>query len=255
MKFGIENKLTTDSVTITSSVSSVTGEGPNNILTQDTRQAYRVTQGTTELVIEFGAATVVQFIGLFNCTIEDDVVVKTYTTYPGVVTNTKTINISELNGLDSLNGFLLLTDKTAITHISITTNGTTGSFKTSFGYVWAGNLIDLGCAEALQPSDEAYDEGTVTRAGGIAARRKYNARDYSLTTEKEVSLDTLRSNIRNVITTGYATPRPWIVLDGTFLTEEIVLGITDSGRFVYDKFILSKTEINAQTTFKVQEVL
>ena len=251
MKAGLVTKIL--SPIVTSSVVPVAGFPAVNVMTDDTLQLWKVIQGTVTLLVTFTPAAV-QAICLFNCNVEHDITITCYSAYPGVVHETLTLDHADLCGFESRNVLFELVDTaTPIEAIKIVTNGGTPTFQTYAGYLWAGDFIDFGCAENIQPSDESKDEVTVTRANAPDSKDVFKKQSYAITIKKENDFNDLRDDIREILTAGYGVPRPWIINEPFLDDHEVFLGIMDSGKVKYD-VIKTSTEFISQATIGLLEV-
>ena len=253
MKFGIEDKL--ENVVFTESDPAEAGQGPENILDDDTLNIWKVIDSNVTLVLEFDEINA-DLIGLFNVTFETDLTVNIWDNYPtGSVIETKTITTT--NGLYYQNAFMEIATTSNFKAIELIFSGSTSTFETQAGFIWVGDVIDLGCAEELQPFDESADDATVQRANGVDTNPRFPFQEFNLTTDKDVPFLTLRSNMRRLIDTGYTTKRPYLFDEPIYEgNPEIVLGILDAGRVGYDTFPISDTssEYKAQVSIGIREV-
>ena len=235
MKIGKLNKLNNDNTTITSTENYLTGFSETNLLDEETLRLWKVQEGTVTLTLEFSSISL-DAICLFNLTIEDDITVKTFNSST-VETNSITINEANFVGLDFKHALFELTTTTDIVKIQIITNGATSTFNTSIGYIWAGDLIDFGCLEALVQTDNGADDVIITRANSSSTQTKFNYQSFKFTTNKSVLFTVLQSNVREILLNGgYSQKRPFILEDGIFDNYNLILGVFDSGVFQYDLF-------------------
>ena len=65
-------------------------------------------------------------------------------------------------------------------------------------------------------------------------------------------MNILREKLRPILTTGYATPRPFI-FDESYMTGEMVFGTLDSGKIAYDVIQQNEVDHVAQTTLGIRE--
>jgi hypothetical protein len=256
MKTGIEQLI--ENASYTSSVTPNVGFEAENILDPDSLHLWQMTQGAGTLVIEHDSITA-DILCLFNCNIETNVTIKTWTVYStGSITNTVVLTPSDYTGFEFDNLLAELTDTTtAFTAIELIFTGATSSFLTSVGYLWGGDLINFGCAEKVQSGDESADDIQITRSNRPDPNERYNFQTYDVTLKKENDYDTLRSNMRQILTTGYGTSRPYIMNEPFLLTQELLLGILDSGKIKYDIIELAGVDSGgyiAQTTIGIREV-
>ena len=255
MKFGIENLLTVDNVTFYSDVAPIRGGEETCMLDNDTQELCQYDEGDVNIRLEFAALNI-ELIALFNIDFGTAITINTYPVYPGPVSNTKTYTLDELTGLQSKNAFLELTDKTAITAIELVITGYDyeSAIDTYIGYIWAGLEIDLGCVENIQPADISADEVVISRVNHPDVNDKYEYQTFDVTLKKDNEFETLRNNMRQILNTGYGTPRPWLFNEPFFPADEIVLAILDSGKISYDIIPLSAGGFITQTTIGIQEV-
>lgn len=280
MKIGKLTELS--NVTFTSSVTANSGKVETNLLDNNTLKIWEVTQADATLLLQFDPIDI-DMIGLFNLNIRGSVTINAYTDHPGQIQNTKTITNLELVGLESKNTFIELTslfpdsnsdfilddfildDKIlggaldpGISAIEIIFKGGSPGFNTSMGYIWAGDLIDFGCAEKIQPFDQSQDDITVTRGNQPDANSRFNLQNYNVTIKKENEVETLRDNMREILATGFGTPRPFLFDEPFFPSTEIMLGILDSGKIGYDVIEFgsdgSDNTYGLQTTIGPREV-
>jgi hypothetical protein len=147
----------------------------------------------------------------------------TVTVFSGVFTPT------DLNGIDI---------KTLYTNLAGTIDelvfSFTGTGSPEVGYIWAGSKQDHKF-EKIQIVDNSTDVTSIT-LGGFAIKSKRMAyRNYQVTLSK-ILFETQRTFIRNILATGYGTPRPCIILADSCLVDDAMLGIFDSGKYQYDIF-------------------
>ncbi len=249
MKVGKLNK--TQNTVVTTSVTSEKGFDASNVTNEDTLKKWKVTQGTATLTLDFDAVSV-QAVCVFNANIEADMTIKTFNSL-AVETNSITINYTELKGIDSLNGYLELTDPSDVVKVQVIMNGPTATFETSIGYVWIGDLFDFKNLEALAATDNAADDGTITRANTVSKQQKYNYQSYKVTTNKSNLFLDLQNNIREMLRNGgYLQKRPFLVYDCECKGGNMFLGTFDTGVFQYD--VIDPSNSFAQTTKGVIEV-
>jgi hypothetical protein len=253
LKVGKLTKISGES--FSSTVTAESGFDETNITNENSRKKWKVKNGAVTLNIQF-TGTTAECICLFNCNIKTDITIKTYSSYPSTVIETKTITVSQLTGFQSKNALFELTDtSTTIVAIDLVFTSTDTAFYTSVGYLWMGDLIDFGCVENMQPVDDSDDQATVTRAGTTDVKRRYNFQEYSVTLKKENVYETIRAVWRTILTDGFGTKRPFII-DESFLTSsELLLGIFDSPKAGYDiENQFSSTDNLTQFTFGIREV-
>lgn len=255
MKFGIENLLQDEgtNITLVSSVTPIPGSGVENILGQNSLHSYAVDNGTVTLTIEISPGIVCDIISLFNARFGTSLQVKTYSSYPSTVIETKTFTSADEDGIDNPSYLFTLTDNTtAIVAIELIFTGAS-SYTSECGYIWAGKLNDLGCLEASQAFDESQDVTQLSRANTPDTNEEYNRQRWTVTTKADTAYTAVRSQIRELLTTGVGVPRPWVMDDLRLSRPEVFLGIPNSGSFGYS-FIDTTTVYNAQLTFTVIEV-
>ena len=257
MKYGISNKLTTSNTTLTGSITAEAGKDEENILDEDTLYIYEFEEGDGTLLIEFTSNVDLDLISLFNVTCETSIKIDAYSDYSTTtIAATKTTTAANLCGLDYKAAFLEFATTTSIDAIKLTFAGTTATFLSGAGYIWAGEVIDLGCSEALKPSDISSDNVTITRANQPDIKEVYNYQAFSFTTKKENEYFTLRDdNIRTIFTnSGYGKKRPFLVDDGPYNGyEEVILGMFDAPKFSPD-IIETDTGFISQITLGMREV-
>lgn len=256
MKFGIENLLNDVTVTFSSNAIPYPGGEEENMLNNDSQMLCMFDEATVTILLQFEALTV-DMIGLFNVQFGETLTIRTYSTYPTTITNTKTITPSDLTGLFVKNTYLNLTNKAPITAIELIFTGEDEQYEydidTWIGYIWAGLMIDLDCAENLMPIDQSEDEAKITRVNHPDNNNRYEYQEFKATVKKENNFVDLRNNMRHILNTGYGTPRPWYFDEPFFPSPEIILGILNSGKVPYD---LLETDggFIAQTSFGIREV-
>lgn len=255
MKFGIENLLTVDNVTFTSDVAPIRGGEEECMLDNDTQELTQYDEGDVTIRLEF-AATEIDLIALFNVDFGTALTINTYPVYPGPASNTKTYTLDELTGLFYKNAFLELTDTTAITAIELVITGYDyeSAIDTYIGYLWAGKVVDLGCVENIQPADISTDTVTMSRVNHPDINDYFEYQTFDVTLKKDNEFETLRDNMRQILNTGYGTPRPWLFNEPFFPADEIVLAILDSGKISYDIIPVNAGDFIAQTTIGIEEV-
>jgi len=235
MKVGKLSKLSIENTTITSSEDSLSGFGDVNLLNEQSLELWKVQEGSVTVTLEFSSISI-DAICLFNVTIENDITVKTYNSSL-VETNSIILNKTDLVGIVIKNGYCELTNKSDIVKIEIITNGATSTFNTSMGYIWAGELHDFNDLEALVPTDNGADDVIITRANSTSTQQKYNSQSFKFTTNKNNLFSDLQTKIREILVNGgYSKKRPFIFKDCVYESENLILGIFDSGAFQYDLF-------------------
>lgn len=237
MKMGKENKLddVSSEITLTGSIVNINGFPKENILNKFTLQPWKVIESTVDLVIKWTTGFTAEMIGLFNVNLETNVTITTYSTYPTTSIESKVITASELTGFDYKNALFQLTNTTTnIVAIKLSFTGPTSSFKTRVGSLWVGDFVDFGCSEKTQPFDESADQSTLSRANTPDTNREYNFHGYSVTIKKTNGFLSLRSKIREILTTGYSTSRPMVIDEPFFSSPELFYGVFDAPRVMYD---------------------
>lgn len=275
MKIGKSQQLTT--ATFTSTPSENSGKEAENILDSNTLKVWGVTGADATLLVQIPTITF-DTIALFNLTIRTSITINLYSDYPGSLIQTETIIASDFIGNESKNlfidvdaipqgnadGFILgeyILDEyivdgrgnISINYIEIICAGNLSNFQTSIGYLWLGDLIDFGCAEKIQPFDQSQDDVTVTRGNNPDVNERYDIQAYNVTLKKENDYETLRGNIRLILSDGFGTPRPYIIDEPFLSVDEVLLGIMDSGKVGYD-IISTDSGFIAQTTIGIREV-
>jgi hypothetical protein len=256
MKLGKSNKLDSATITYTSSVTSTTGFPESNIVDSDSLKPWKVTQGTVDLVIQWTTGFTAQVIGLFNVSLETNVTITTYSSYPSTSIESKVIALADLTGFDYKNGLFELTNtSTSIKAVKLAFTGATPTFKTYVGYIFVGDFINFGCAEEVQAIDESADQATLSRTNRPDTNEEYNFQSYAVTLRKSEGFTALRTNIRTIMTLGYATPRPMIIDEPFFTNSELFYGILDAPTVKYDLLSTgSSGTYLVQTTIGLKEV-
>ena len=255
MKFGIQQRILSEYTTLTATVGNEPGKETSNVLSNDTFFTWEVEQGTATLLAVFDYAVETDLIGLFNVAIDTSVIISVYEAYPGTVTETKTVLVSELCGLYEKNAYFELSQTRSLFAIKMEFTGVSSLFLTSLGYLWAGLLENLGCAEAIQPGDISNDDVNISRTNHPDTEESYDYQTFDVTVKKENDFETLRASMRQIINTGFSTPRPWLIDEPFFTVPEVVLGMLDSGKIKYD---IIPTDDNdgflSQVTIGIREV-
>lgn len=280
MKIGIENKI---SGTVTATATPSTGFEAENVLNSDTKQIYEVNESTT-LTITLADVITADALFLFNVNFTGAFTIRLFNGSEKVFD--QSFQLTQLDGLESLNIYQpliipltqtdgrFLSDGKPLT--SFTTDGlvltndlrvsTSRFFNkiqiinngvfTSIGYVWAGDLINFDCFEEIQLKDSSNDGVTISRTNKPDTQRSYLFREYQLTTKKDVPLNTIRRNVRNILSTGYGNPRPILFDEDCFDPSEVVYGIFDSGSVQYDRFFINDSDgtFKSQITIGIREV-
>lgn len=235
MKVGGLTKL--DNVTFTSTVTANAGFEEDNIIDNDTLHLWQVTEGTVSLTLSCDSISA-NSLGLFNINIEDEIrIIIKNSSAVTLYDSTSDIDTTKLNGIDKKHYILEFGSSLSdIVSIELTTNGATSSFLTSIGYISVFDITDWGCVEALQPFDLSADTATIVRTGSSDTKREYITRRYNIGTTKTNQFSTTQGYVRDVLQTGYATKRPFLIADFPYPTTspEMFLGIFDSGTFGYD---------------------
>lgn len=234
MKFGKSQKLEESNITFTSSETPISGKEAVNIIDPDSLNTYAVVEGAANLIIDLTTPLAMAFIGLFNVTIETDITIDIYTTFPGTPSQSKTITAAQLRGLEYLSTFMEIADTAStISAIVLTWTGGTPTFQTSIGTIWTGDIVDLDCVESIIYNEISADDAGVSRANVPDAQRRYNYREIKFTTPKETIFETHREKMRFLLSTGVGTPRPWLIessKEGFIDADEVIYSIMDSSK-------------------------
>lgn len=257
MKIGKNSKLTDLTISYVSSVDEDSGMYANNITDPDSLNVYQVTEGTVALSMVLPAVIKAELICLFNVTIEDDITINLIDTSGPTTISTITVNVDDLPGFEFKNVLFANTAPAVnFDKIEIITNGTTPNFVTSIGFLWAGDLIDFGCSEALQPADNSNDSVTLTRTNRPDAQNRYLYQSYQITTSKRWTFSQLQGKMRELFTLGIGTARPVILDEPMFNPTNLLYGILDAGTVKYDQIYIDDAvnKHNSQTTIGINEV-
>ena len=245
--------------TFLSSVDENPGFYADNILTPDSGELYAVTEGTVILTIDFDTITA-QYLALFNVTIETGIQIELYDTGTAATIATYNYTTANLCGYISKNLLVDNTDEAAtdFDRIIITSNGASSDFITSIGFLWAGDVLDFGCIETIQPSDNNADGVTISRANTPDAQKRYKFQSFQVKTRKEIPFLTIRSNIRTIFEEGIGTPRPmWFPYETAFFGDiNLFYGILPVNKASYDPFYIkdNNSTFKSQITIELQEV-
>ena len=134
--------------------------------------------------------------------------------------------------------------------IEITNTGSTTAF---LGLAFAGEWINFDCVEAFQPFDNSNDDVMISRTNKPLVDESYLYQSFSATLKKENDLEDLKTKMRKILDTGYATSRPFLIDEDFYTVAELMLGILNGGRIGYDIYKTGDGYI-AQTSFEVREV-
>lgn len=162
----------------------------------------------------------------------------------------KTLYSADATGFDTDNFYLTGLPEVLYSSIEITNFGSSTAY---LGYIWAGAWINFDCLENMQMFDNSNDSVTINRANRPLTEESYLFQSLMVTTKKGMALADLRDNIRLILTTGYANPRPWLIEDGIYAVPELLYGVLTSGKVGYDYF-QTVSETLAQSTFEIREV-
>lgn len=163
--------------------------------------------------------------------------------------HSKTFLSDDASGFEYSNYFIDNLSNAIFDKIEITNCGSTTAY---LGYVWAGDWIDFGCAEAISPVDESSDNVTINRANRPIPEERYLFQSFQVTTIKTTEINTLRSKVRQILVTGFASPRPWLISE-IYSTPEIMYGILESGKVGYNIYEIDTTK-KSNITIGVREV-
>lgn len=222
LRVGLDNYV--DSATVTSSVETL---GHTSSAVLDHTVTSWVGLNSCTLTLTWSSSKVIDLLTIHRIKIVTNVTITgklaTVTQFTDTFTNT------DLNGIDV---------KTLYTALSGTIDelifSFTGSGSPEIGYIWAGTKQDV-LFEKIQIVDNSADITNIT-LGGFATKSKRSAfRNYQVTLQKEL-FTTQRTFIRNILSTGYGLPRPYIILADACLVNDAMLGILDSGKYQYDIF-------------------
>lgn len=256
MKTGKINKILNDIVSFTPSVTNVSGFPETNIIDSNSLKLWKVTQGTVTLVLQFATGFTADMVALFNVQFETSVKITTYSAYPATPIENTTFTTT--TGLEFQNVLYELTNTTTtIVAIKLEFSGATSSFSTFCGYLWAGDVIDFGCAENIQPTDNTADQLSITRTNRADVNEEFDFQSYDVTLKKIVEYETLRGDIREIINDGVYKARPFILQDGFLVNTELLFGIFDAPTVKYDLFYMGDelpNDYKSQTTIGIREV-
>ena len=280
MKIGLENKLIGNTSKLSSTPDADTGFPNINIIDSDTKEIWQTTGSNIVFTMTF-APTTFDLICLFNVEFVGQLTLKTYDVAGGTATNTVEFTDTDLKGLQYKYLSSEMTDKTTrVTYIEISisnsaaysqgfifnsivynsyTYGTTFYVDSpaSIGYIWAGDVVDFGCLEAIQSSDISTDDVRIGRANNPDSQERFDYEQHDITIGKNdnLTLDILKTKMRSILYTGYGTPRPFFFDTEPFLAGETVFAILDSGKISYDRIDLNGSGDNlAQATLGIREV-
>lgn len=257
MKIGKTNKLldVSSEITVSGTVPAILGFPEENILTNDSLQLYKFTQGAGTTTINWTTGFTAEMICIFNLTIKTSLTIKTYDTSDVLIETSAAFTSADFVGFEYKNLLFELTNtSTNIGKIELIFTTSDATFNTSVGYIWIGDYIDFGCAEKIQAFDESNDQVTINRTNSPDVNKEYNYQAYNLTTKKDVSFDTLRANFRLLWSNGYANKRPMILNEPLFSKDELFLGIFDAPRVAYDTFDIENPNELCQATIGLREV-
>ena len=276
MKIGKLTQL--DNVTFTTSTAVVPGKEAVNMLNNDVLNIFQFTGADGSVLIEFDPIKV-EKISLHNIKARSAVTIDLYQSYPEKLLSSTVILASRFTGLfvDGtfsdvgtaggqgegfilgefiLNEFILAGNVSdTISAITLTFSGGDPGFLSSCGYIWAGDFHDFGCAEKIQPSDQSNDSVTISRTNHPDINDSYEFQSFNVTYKKDRLFSDLRPQMRDILLTGFGTPRP-IIFDEPMFPDapEILLGILDAPKVGYDIIETSVTDPNSQITIGIREV-
>lgn len=284
MKIGKVNKILDNVNRITTTSSGIVGAEISLILDPNTLKKWsdNFTSATIQVVLD--EAITSEIICLFNICVTGTVEVKTLTEL-GVVTNTHLFTSVNTIGIENKHLLAELSNKTTpykIIQITVNTTPATELYNQGvaygvhgfgsvgfgvtyldsidsncfLGYLWAGDTIDFGCVENMQPFDNTSDIVNITRSNVPDVQRSYKYQTFNITLKKPNRFITLRDNIRYFINDGIGKARPFLFDEPCYDSTELVYGIFDATRFGYDIFYapIESGDFIAQATIGVREV-
>jgi hypothetical protein len=247
MKVGYTNLISTDYA----SASGTTGVTNTSYIQDiDTLKVCTMVSGSS-IDVTLDANTSLDFIGVFNY---DGASFKITVTDSASGTTEFTRSCSASAGFDYSNYYISLASVTnAISKINFEN---TSDASADIGFLWSGEAIDFNCAEALQCFDNSNDDVDISRANQSYYDDSYLFQTFNVTLQKENKFEDLRTDIRKILKTGYANPRPFIFEDEPiFDNDEICLGVLTSGKIGYDFFQVDANTVTlSQCTFEIREV-
>jgi hypothetical protein len=282
MKIGKINKIIDNVDSINATETGDPGFNVTNIINPNSLEKWQSSFASATIQINLTAGITAETISLFNIVINGTIQVKTITS-ADVITNSITFDSADLAGLQNKHLLFNLTEKTTpfdkIQIILETENtaqeqgvgyfahgyGSVGygvtktivaSGEFSIGYVWAGDNINFGCAENMQPIDNTNDIINITRSNVPDTQVVYDYQNFNVTLKKENDFITLRENIRFFIDNGIGQPRPFILDEPYYPNPEVIYGIFDATKFGYDVIYApgDTGDFIAQTTIGIREV-
>jgi len=255
MKIGKNTLITVANTTVTESATAELNRDAENLLDPNSLVLWQVEGASETALYEFAPPIAPDMVALFNIEVDSAIQIDVYSAYPGTISDTVTVTTANLRGLDAYNIYLDVTAAT-IEAIKITVTGTGATSLSSAGWLWAGEVINFGCAEEMQPFDHANDAATITRSNAVDTNPSYLYQTYNITLKKEAGYEELRTKTRALLVEGYTVPRPYLINEPFLTTPEILLGILDSGKIGYDAFYMKDEtgeDFAAQVTIGIRE--
>ncbi len=255
---GKNTLLTGASITVSESTTAEPGQGGANLLNENSLVVWGVTGTSESASFVLTAPITADAVALFGVVVTTSIKIDVYSAYPATISDTVTVSAANLTGLSAKSVYLPLTAGSTIAAIKVTVNNAAGTDTGYAGWLWAGKVIDFGCAEALAPADVSNDSATITRGNNSDENPSYEYQTFDITTKKDVGFETLRANMRALLAEGYAKPRPFLINEPVLTTAEVFLGIMDSGKIQYDLFKIENADTaeawSAQTTIGLREI-
>jgi len=255
MKIGKANKLLDANLTYVSTVEETPGMTAVNLINPDTGAVCQYINGAGMVTIESDADIQAEYIAIFNVNIQTSLKLELYD--GSTLIFTQTLTAAQLPGLGSKNAlFANPAPTTDFNKIVLTTAGASPTFETVFGYIYAFDSIDFGCAENIQVADNTNDSVTISRTNRPDTQKRYLFQSYQITTRKNTPFAELQGKIREIFSLGIGSARPVIFDEPMFNPVNLVYGILDAGAAKYDVFPIKDADgdYKSQTTVGIQEV-